>query len=71
MKTIDYKSLRDFEKATKEIAEKLPFVSYGNFHFGNTTRHRIYRKSRFEKGITIVYGILENGIEYTKYTDYV
>lgn len=71
MKTIDYKSLSDFKKATKEIAERLQYVSYSNFHFGNVTRHRIYRKSRFEKGITIVYAILENEKEYTKYTDYV
>lgn len=68
METIEYKSWRDFKKTEKKIASRLPYVPYSYFHFGNTKRHRIYRKKPF-KGVTIEYAIIENGNEYSTYTN--
>lgn len=68
METREYKSWRDFKKAEKEISERLPYVPYCYFHFGNTTRHRIYRKKPF-KGVIIEHAIIENGKEYSTYTN--
>lgn len=71
MKTIVYKSLRVFLSKKMEIANKLPFVPYIDFHFKNIKRYRIFRPDPYDKDITIIYDVLSNGKEYTTYEDIV